>query len=104
MISPEKFRIKSGNESFAKTDFDECPAWSEHYDFEELDTIASWGVDRNATAETFKRLDTGGPHPNYTILDLDKLPHENMRIFLKAEFQHISGFHLDGYIMNANAF
>jgi len=49
-------------------------------------------------------MDTGGPHPNYTILDLEHLPHEHMRIFLKAEFQHQSGIIIPGYVMNADAY
>ena len=97
-----KFRIKPGDESLTRMDFVECPAWSEHYDFEEINTIASWGVDRNWLAEQFRKLDTGGPHPNYTILDLDRLPHHHMRIFLKAEFRH-GGAVIDGFIMNADA-
>jgi hypothetical protein len=104
MIPAEKFRIKPGGESFTQMDFEESPAWSEHYDYDELDVIASWGVDRRWAAQQFKAMGTGGAHPNYTILDLDRLPHENMRIFLKAEFQHSSGKKIDGYIMNADAF
>src|SRR3954465_8496704 len=99
-----KFRIKPGDEPLTKADFEEVPAWSEHYDFEELDLIASWGVDRSWLAEQFKTMETGGSHPNYTILDLDRLPHQNMRIFLQAEFEHRNGRKIDGYIMNADAF
>lgn len=104
MTSSANFRIKPGSEPFTLADFEECPAWSEYYDYDELDVIASWGVDRNWVAQQFRALDTGCAHPNYTILDLDRLPHDNMRIFLKAEFQHSSGKKIDGYIMNADAF
>lgn len=104
MTSAAHFRIKSGDEPLTRADFEECPAWSEHYDYAELDVIASWGVDRNWVAQQFRTMDTGGAHPNYTILDLDRLPQDNMRIFLKAEFQHSSGKKIDGYVMNADAF
>lgn len=104
MTSVAKFRIKPGGESFTRADFEMAPAWSEHYDLEELDVIASWGVDRSWVAQQFRAMDTGGAHPNYTILDLDRLPHDNRRIFLKAEFQHRSGKKIDGYIMNDDAY
>lgn len=105
MMTPAtKFRIKPGGEAFTRADFEESPAWSEHYDYDELDTIASWGVDRSWVAQQFRAMDTGGSHPNYTILDLERLPHDHMRIFLKAEFQHRSGMTLTGYIMNVDAF
>jgi hypothetical protein len=105
MIMPAaKFRIKPGSEAFTRADFEESPAWSEHYDYDELDTIASWGVDRSWVAQEFRAMDTGGSHPNYTILDLDRLPHDHMRIFLKAEFRHSTGITVTGYIMNAEAY
>ena len=104
MTAIARFRIKSGGEPLVRADFDECPAWSEHYDYEDLDLIASWGVDRSWVAAQFKAMDTGGAHPNFTILDLERLPHDNMRIFLKAEFRHSSGKIIDGYVMNADAF
>jgi len=104
MTSPLKFRIKPPGEGFTRADFDHSPAWSEHYDYYELDTIASWGVDRTWVTEQFRAMDDGGSHPNYTILDLERLPHDHMRIFLKAEFRHMSGATIAGYIMNADAF
>jgi hypothetical protein len=104
MKSPVNLRIKPGDEPLTRADFEECPAWSEYYDYEELDVIASWGADRNWVTQQLKTMDTGGAHPNYTILDLDRLPHDNMRIFLKAEFLHSSGKKIDGYVMNADAF
>lgn len=104
MTPPSKFRIKSGERPLTPADFKECPAWSEHYDYDELDVIASWGVDREWAAKEFRRMDTGGSHPNYTILDLENLPHSNMRIFLKATFRHPKVSLIDGYVMNADAF
>src|SRR5689334_18549461 len=104
MTPAAKFRIKPPGEAFTRADFEVSPAWSEHYDYDELDTIASWGIDRTWVAEQFSAMDTGGPHPNYTILDLERLPYEHMRIFLKAQFRHASGLTLDGYIMNSDAY
>lgn len=104
MLPISKFRIKPGGEVLTKTDFEDVPAWSEHYDYEDIDLIASWGIDRNWVAQQFKEMDTGGAHPHFTILDLDRLPHDNMRIFLKAEFSHRSGRKIAGFIMNADAF
>lgn len=104
MTPVAKFRIKPPGEGFTRADFDDSPAWSEHYDYDELDTIASWGVDRAWVAQQFRAMDTGGAHPNYTILDLERLPHDNMRIFLKAEFRHSRGLRVDGYVMNDDAY
>lgn len=104
MTQASTFRIKAGDDPLTREDFDEWPAWSEHYDYDELEVIASWGVDRNWLAQRFKDLDLGGSHPHYTILDLKELPHDNMRIFLKATFAHPSGIKLHGYVMNADAF
>lgn len=99
----DKFQIKRGEDYLTRHDFEFWPAWSEHYDFEEIRLIASWGIDREWTLSKFREYDTGGAHPHYTILDLEKLPLENMRIFLKASFEHRSGATLDGYIMNEGA-
>jgi hypothetical protein len=104
MESPKKFRIKPGGEQFTPADFDESAAWSEYYDFEEIDLIASWGIDRNEAEQAFRRLDTGGAHARYTVLDLERLPFGNMRIFLKANFVHSTGIVINGYLMNADAF
>ena len=104
MLPISKFRIKSGDEDLTQADFEEVPAWSEHYDYEDVDLIASWGIDRNWVLRQFTEMDTGGAHPHFTILDLDRLPHDNMRIFLKAEFSHRSGKKILGFIMNANAY
>lgn len=101
MVLPtDKFRIKPGEEYLTRADFKYWPAWSEHYDFDEIKSIVSWGVDREWILSKFKEFDSGGSHPHYTILDLENLPLENMRIFLKASFEHASGITIDGYIMN----
>ncbi len=96
----EKFVIKPGSDPLTHADFESWPAWSEHYDFEEIDDIQSWGIDREWALSKFREYDTGGSHPHYTILDLENLQLNNMRIYLKATFHHYSGTVLTGYIMN----
>ena len=100
----EQFRILSGRVSLSRACFDAFPAWSEFYDPEELDLIASWGVPREWLNSQVDKLHEGSSHAHYTILDLDNLPHDNMRIFLKAEFKHSCGARIDGFIMNADAY
>ena len=104
MRNKDRFRIIPGDEPLTEADFIEWPAWSEHYDFEDIELIASWGIDRDWIAQQFRDMNTGGSHPHFTILDLEHLPHENMRIFLKAEFRHGSGLVIPGIIMNSDAF
>lgn len=96
----EKFKIKRGEECLNRNDFEYWPAWSEHYDYDEIDVIESWGIDRKLTLNKFAEYDNGGLHPHYTILDLRNLPFENKRIFLLAKFKHSSGKTCTGYIMN----
>ncbi len=98
--SSEKFVIKAGSDYLNRQDFEYWPAWSEHYDYDEILDIQSWGVDKQWALAKFSDYDTGGPHPHYTILNLERLPLDNMRIFLKAVFEHSSGAKFNGYIMN----
>jgi hypothetical protein len=65
----DKFKIKRGEEYLCKSDFDFWPAWSEHYDYDEIDDIASWGIDREWALSKFSEYDTGGPHPHYIFDD-----------------------------------
>ena len=99
-FSTEAFKIKRGEDYLDRSDFDYWPAWSEHYDYEEIDDIERWGINREYALGKFREYDTGGAHPHYTILDLDQLPLDNMRIFLKASFIHPEGEIFQGYIMN----
>lgn len=96
----DKFRIKPGKEYLRRDDFEYWPVWSEHYDYEEIEDIERWGVDREWVLQKFREYDTGGPHPHYTVLDLENLPFHNMRIFIKARFVTPCRQELTGYIMN----
>jgi len=89
-----KFRIKSGGGRLERSDFDYWPAWSEYYDFEELDLIETWGIARDWALGKFCEHNKGGSHPHYTILDLDNLPFDNMRIYLLADFITPGGYKL----------
>jgi len=99
-LQTENFKIKKGEDDLERSDFEYWPAWSEHYDYEEIDDIERWGINREYALDKFREYDTGGAHPHYTILDLDHLPLDNMRIFLKASFIHSEGKIFPGYIMN----
>ena len=99
-LSVDKFRIKPGEEDLERDDFEYWPVWSEHYDYEEIEGIEKWGVDKQWALDKFKEFDTGGSHPHYTVLDLNNLPLDNIRIYIKAKFNLPNGQELNGYIMN----
>lgn len=68
MLPASKFRIKPGGEVLTKADFEEVPAWSEHCEYEDVDLIASWGIDRNWVVQQFTEMDTGGADPHFEVL------------------------------------
>ncbi len=83
--------------------FDYFPVWSEHYDWEEIEDIERWGLDRNVVLELFKKNERGNLHCLYTCLEHSPFP-ERMRLFIKATLKTKGGIQLKGYIMNENAF
>src|SRR5690242_16251659 len=83
--------------------FNECEVWSEHYDFEELEEIRSWGVSEKYINELLSIAEEGGAHPFYPVRNLENLP-ERMRIFISAKFVSPTGREFAGVICNPDPF
>ena len=87
----------------AEQDFDAYPVWSEYYDYEELDDIEKWGLNRDDVMRLFAENSRGNEHCVYTMLESNPFP-ERMRLFIRATITTVAGRKLKGYIMNENAF
>lgn len=83
--------------------FDEYPVWSEHYDYDEIDDIVDWGINKEWCLQEFEEKEKGNEHSVYPVLRTEPLP-DRMRIFIKAEFRTDKGRVLKGYVMNEDAF
>lgn len=102
MFLMERFRVIPQSQ-LSERDFDDFPVWSEHYDYEEIEDIERWGLDRDTVLQLFERNSPGNEHCVYTLLESNPFP-ERMRIFIRAKLKTASGVHLKGYVMNENAF
>ena len=87
-----------GEEHFA-----EHPMWSELYDFDERDEIASWGIERQWLDEQISATDIGNEHWAYPVIVPQPLP-VRMRIYISAAFTTPSGDQLRGYVTNSDAY
>ena len=83
--------------------FKECAVWSEYYDFEELEELLTWGVEKKYIDELLAIAKEGGAHPYYTVRNLELLP-DRMRIYIYTQFITASGLKLEGIICNPNPF
>lgn len=87
----------------SKRHFDMHPIWSEYYDYDEREEIASWGVNREWLDRELLRVHEGSDHCAYPILRPYPLP-DRMRLYIRARFVTAGGARLDGYVMNDDAF
>ena len=87
----------------SKEHFEAYPIWSEHYDYDEIDEIVSWGIDREWLLQEIRAKCTGSEHCVYPLLQTDPLP-ARMRIFIKARFQTPDGVILSGFVVNEDAY
>lgn len=83
--------------------FDRFPVWSEHYDWEEIDEIERWGLDRQYVLDLFAKNSPGNEHCVYTMLESNPFP-PRMRIFIGATARTADGRLLKGYVMNEDAY
>lgn len=102
MFIMNQFRVIQQSQ-LSELDFDRFPVWSEYYDFEEIEDIERWGLDRNTVLALFETNSPENEHCVYTLLQSNPFP-ERMRIFIRAKLRAASGAPLKGYIMNENAF
>lgn len=83
--------------------FDRFPVWSEHYDWDEIEEIERWGLNREYVLDLFSKNSPGNEHCVYTMLESNPFP-PRMRIFIRAKVRTSGGQQLKGYVMNDNAY
>ncbi|WP_017904432.1 hypothetical protein [Pseudomonas asplenii] len=83
--------------------FDYYPVWSEHYDYEEIDDVVRWGLDRDQVLQLFKVNSAGNEHSVYTLLESNPFP-PRMRVFVRATIETADGKRLKGYVVNEDAY
>ena len=83
--------------------FEEYPVWSEFYDFDEIDEIVGWGVDREWLIDQLSVIHSGSNHAAYPVLYTDPLPHRQ-RLYIRASFETASGLALDGYTIDEGSY
>ena len=77
--------------------------WSEYYDWEEIEDIERWGLNKDEVLEIFEKNSPENEHCVYTLLESNPFP-ERMRIFIRANLTTSQGIELKGYVMNEDAF
>ena len=92
----EKFRIVR---ELKPSDFQYHKVWSEYYDFEELEELKSWGVDKHNIEELLEIAKEGSSHPYYTVPKTEALP-DRMRLFVSCKFISATGREFTGFIIN----
>jgi hypothetical protein len=97
-----RFRVIPQSE-LSEQHFDEWPVWSEHYDYDEIEEIARWGVSREEAFQAFRQNERDNEHCVYTMLQANPFP-PRMCIFIKASLQAANGLSLKGYVMNEDAY
>ncbi|GLQ97305.1 hypothetical protein [Dyella mobilis] len=83
--------------------FDRFPVWSEHYDWDEIEEIERWGLDREYVLDLFSQNSPGNEHCVYTMLESNPFP-PRMRIFIRAMVRTLDGHQLKGFAMNEDAY
>ena len=96
----ENFRIVR---ELKPADFMNHEVWSEYYDFEELEELKSWGVEKRYIDELLEIAKEGADHPYYTVPKTEILP-DRMRIFVSSEFISNTGRVFEGVVVNPNPF
>lgn len=97
-----RFRVIPEME-LSEAHFDEWPVWSEHYDFDEIEDLERWGLNREEVVQAFRDNERGNEHCLYTMLESNPFP-SRMRLFIRASLEGAGGQRLKGYVMNENAF
>jgi hypothetical protein len=87
----------------SEEEFDAFPVWCEHYDWEEIEDIERWGLNRDETLRLFNQNSQGNEHCVYTLLEANPFP-QRIRIFIRAIITGADGRKLKGYVMNEGAF
>lgn len=99
---PKMFRVLPHSQ-LTEAAFDFFPVWSEHYDFDEIDDVVRWGLDREQVLALFEINSPGNEHCVYTLLESNPFP-PRMRIYIRATIETADGKLLKGSVMNEDAF
>jgi hypothetical protein len=83
--------------------FNQWPVWSEHYDYDEIEEIESWGVSREQFFAELEALNLGNGHAAYPVLNYDPLP-PRMRIYIKARYATRRGDTFNGFVVNEGTY
>lgn len=79
--------------------FEEYPIWASYYEPEDVDSIVSWGIDRDSIVS---KLESIGWSDNYLFPVLNPEDAEGfMFVFYKATFETPSGNKFKGYVINS---
>jgi hypothetical protein len=92
------FYIVPGGEGPTFEDFENFPVWSEHYDYDEIEEIVSWGIDPAWLNEQFRKHDDGSAHCHYPVLQTTPRLPARMRMSVKADFVTAGGRSLKGVV------
>ncbi len=94
----DKFRIVASKDLKA-SDFSYHPLWSVYEDFDEIDEIASWGINKEEAHQALMDNFIDQIHPYYTV-PVEAFPPSRLCFFCKAVFTTSGGRQIDGAIMN----
>ncbi|KAI9131911.1 hypothetical protein ON05_027335 [Acaryochloris sp. CCMEE 5410] len=102
MLNIAKFRVLPESQ-LSEQDFDDYPVWSEYYDWEEIEDLERWGLNREKVLHLFEKNSPGNEHCVYTLLEYNPFP-DRMRVFIRAAITTKNGLELKGFIMNEDAY
>lgn len=58
MLNIAKFRVLPESQ-LSEQDFDDYPVWSEYYDWEEIEDLERWGLNREKVLHLFEKTHLG---------------------------------------------
>jgi hypothetical protein len=86
------------HDELAFDDFERFPVWSEHYDFDEIEEIISWGIDANWLKAQLGKLHDGSAHCYYPILQTTPRLPTRMHMSMKADITTVGGRQFKGIV------
>lgn len=87
---------------FGKWIFDLYPVWARYSDWDEIDMIVTWGIDRDEVVRLLQENSDGNDHGLYPVLRTDPLP-EHDNLLIRADFVTPEGLNLVGCLSGPEA-
>jgi hypothetical protein len=75
--------------------FERHPVWARYSDWDEIDTIVTWGIDRDEVVRLLQENSDGNDHGLYPVLQTDPLP-DHLDLQIRAEFETPEGMKFMG--------